>query len=96
MLVRIAALTAAFVASTASASAADWQVRRATTSGVCSIQSSDSQPTLGQLLTSKPTKKEACEAAKSLKTSDAADSSKCFDYTPNTRSFCQGQGVALP
>ncbi len=93
-------VVAAFVFSTAIwstvASASDWQVRRSNSSGTCSLQPSDSQPPLGKLLATKPTKKEACEAAKSLKTEDATDTDKCFDYTPNTVNLCRPEGVDLP
>ncbi len=76
--------------------AADWQVRRSNSSGTCSIQRSDSQPPLGKLLSTKPTKKEACQECRSLKTEDPGDSKKCFDYTPNTADVCHAEGVDLP
>lgn len=75
--------------------AADWQVRRNSGNGACSLQPSDSQPPLGTLLATKPTKKEACESAKALKTDDASDSSKCFTYTNNTVALCKAEGVDL-
>jgi hypothetical protein len=74
---------------------ADWDVRRGG-GGSCSLQPSDSRPLLGQLLSRKPTDKEACEDAKQLKSDDVADSKKCFDYTPNSVSFCRNRGVELP
>jgi hypothetical protein len=62
---------------------------------MCSLQRSDSVPTLGKLLTSRPTKKAACEAAAGLKSNDVTDSDKCFDYTPNTAKLCKDEGVTL-
>jgi hypothetical protein len=75
--------------------AADWQVRRNTSNGACSLQPSDSQPPLGTLLSTKPTKKDACQDAKALKTDDAADTTKCFTYTNNTVALCKAEGVQL-
>lgn len=77
------------------AAAADWQVRRMQR-GDCSFQHSDSLPPLGQLLTTKSTSKAACEVAVQLKTTDAADTRKCQDYTPNAFTFCKNEGVDLP
>lgn len=73
-----------------------WEVRRATMSGACSLQPAGTSPPLGVLLTTKPTKKDACQAAGSLNTDDAGDSSKCFGYTVNTESLCKAEGVDLP
>ena len=75
---------------------ADWDVRRATMSGACSLQPSDSQPKLGVLLTSKPTIVEACKAAVDLSTDDPADTSKCYSYTPSSQALCKEKGVPLP
>ena len=75
--------------------AADWQVRRSNTSGACSLQPSDSLPPLGKLLSTKPTKREACQDAKMLKTDDATDTDKCFSYTPNTVTLCHNEGIEL-
>lgn len=77
------------------ADAADWQVRRNTGNGACSMQPSDSQPALGILLTTEATKKGACQDAKMLKTDDPADTTKCLTYTNNTVALCQAEGVQL-
>lgn len=77
------------------AQAADWQVRRATTSGACSIQRSDSLPTLGVLLETRSTEKAACEAARDLKSDDFGETNKCQTYTPNTVTFCRNRNVTL-
>lgn len=81
-----------------SAAAADsWINARATTSGSCNAQLETSRPILGVILSGKyATRKEACVAAKALKTDDAADANKCFDYTSGTISGCKADGVSLP
>jgi hypothetical protein len=84
-----------FVGMSALLWAADWQVRRNTSNGACSLQPSDSLPPLGVLLSTKPTKKEACQDAKALKTDDAGDSKKCYTYTDNTVALCKAEGVQL-
>jgi hypothetical protein len=85
-----------FVISSGIVADAGWQVRRNIGNGACSLQPADASPIGGSLLITKPTKREACEAAKSLKTDDAADSTRCFDYTPNTMALCHAEGVDLP
>jgi hypothetical protein len=75
--------------------AADWQVRRNNMSGTCSLQPSDSHPPMGKLLSTKPTKREACQDAKMFKTDDASDTDKCFTYTPNTVTLCHAEGIEL-
>jgi len=76
------------------APAGDWQVR-ATTRGVCSLQPSDSVPLLGKPLSRNPTKKEACEAARSIKADGSGKPAPCVDYTPNTVKLCRSEGVDL-
>ena len=85
----------AFMACISAANAADWQVRRNNGNGACSLQPSDSQPILGKLLATKPTKKEACTAAKELKTDDQGDTNKCQTYTNNSVAICHAEGVDL-
>jgi len=92
---KIALVLVVLIGKSVSLFAADWQVRRNTGNGACSLQPSDSQPLLGTLLSTKPTKKEACQDAKMLKTDDAADTSKCFTYTINTVALCKAEGVQL-
>lgn len=82
--------------SSATVAGSGWDVRRASMSANCSLQPSGSLPTLGVLLVQKPNKKEACEAAASLKTDDVTDASKCAEYTPNTILLCKEAGVVLP
>ena len=78
------------------AQGADWQVRRGNSSSSCSIQSAQSIKPLGKLLAQKPKSKDACIAARSLRSKDAADASRCFKYTPNTKRFCARRKVELP
>ena len=94
-LTQLFVLATAFTACFSPAYTADWQVRRNTGNGACSLQPSDSQPILGKLLATKPTKKEACTAAKDLKTDDQADTNKCQTYTNNTVTLCHAEGVDL-
>jgi hypothetical protein len=84
------------VLASSSAQAADWQVRRSNSSGSCSIQSGQSLKPLGKLLAQKSKRKDACMAARSLASKDAADTSRCFKYTPNTKRFCARRKVDLP
>jgi hypothetical protein len=81
---------------TSTAQAADWQIRRGHSSGTCSIQSAQSLKPLGKLLAQKPKSKDACIAARSLGSKDAADTSRCIKYTPNTKRFCARRKVDLP
>ena len=75
--------------------AGTWQVRR-NGAGVCSLQPSDAVPLLGALLSKSPTKKEACESARSLKGSDPTKTPRCAGYTPNTVDLCHRQKVDMP
>jgi hypothetical protein len=74
--------------------AGDWQVRRSSR-GVCSLQPSDTMPLLGTLLSKSPTRKEACESARSLKGDDRSHTASCARYTPNTLDLCRRQNVEL-
>ncbi len=94
--VLLIALTFSAALASSIAQAADWQVRRGHSSGSCSIQSSQSLKPLGKLLAQKPKSKDACIAARSLGSKDAANASRCFKYTPNTRRFCARRKVDLP
>jgi len=78
------------------AQAAYWQIRRGNSTRGCSIQRADSRPPpLGKLLTSKPNVREACIAGRSLRSKNANDTSRCFNYTPNTRRLCARHSVDL-
>lgn len=74
--------------------AGNWQVRR-NSHGVCSLQPSDAVPLLGRLLDKKPSKREACEAAKSRGVQAPSDGIRCVGYTPNTGKVCRSEGVKL-
>lgn len=77
------------------ASSGDWNLRRNTSNGACSVQPADSQPQLGAFLAKHPTRKAACEDARSRKTDDAVDGDKCFTYTAGTKDACQKEGIDL-
>lgn len=83
-------------ATIASSSSGEWNLRRNTGNGACSVQPVDSMPQLGQFLAKHATRKEACEDAKSRKTDDAADTAKCLTYTNGTKDECKQDGVDLP
>jgi hypothetical protein len=75
-------------------SSSDWDLRRNVSNGACFVQPSDSSP-IGALLKTHPTRKAACEDAKTRKTDDATDTSKCFTYTTGTKDECKKEGVEL-
>jgi hypothetical protein len=75
----------------------DWLIARSSTSGSCNVQLETSRPYLGVPLNGRyPTRKAACQQASALKTSDPADSNKCFDYLPATVAGCLADGIELP
>ena len=76
-------------------SSGDWNLRRNTGNGTCSVQPADSAPQLGAFLAKHPTRKEACEDAKTRKTDDAGDTAKCFTYTSGTKNECKKDGIDL-
>lgn len=76
-------------------SSGDWNLRRNTGNGACSVQPADSMPQLGAFLAKHPTRKAACEDAKARKTDDAGDTTKCFTYTSGTKDACKKDGVDL-
>jgi hypothetical protein len=69
-----------------------WNVCRNVGNGACSLQPSDMNPQLGKVLGTFASKKEGCDEASALHTSDSADTTKCFDYTINTRDICGKAG----
>jgi hypothetical protein len=77
-------------------SSGDWNLRRNTGNGACSVQPADSMPQLGAFLAKHPTRKAACEDAKSRKTDDAGDATKCLTYTSGTKDACKNDGIDLP
>lgn len=84
------------VATAATAFADDeWVVARKTSSGSCSLQLATSRPIDGVELGSADGPKATCELARSLKTDDITETSKCWTYTPNTIAFCAKRGVTL-
>jgi hypothetical protein len=74
--------------------AGNWQVRR-NSKGVCSLQPSDGVPLLGSLLSKSPTKKEACESARSRMGADPGKTATCAGYTRNTVELCHRQAVDI-
>jgi hypothetical protein len=77
-------------------SSGEWNLRRNTGNGACSVQPVESMPQLGAFLAKHPTRKAACEDAKLRHTDDAADTTKCFTYTSGTKDECKKDGVDLP
>jgi hypothetical protein len=74
-----------------------WELRKTTMSNTCHVQTTDSEPKIGELLLSRhDTRKEACERAKDLYDSTLSDSTKCFVYTPGAKAGCLVDGVNLP
>lgn len=82
-----------FVGGTALPSS-DWDLRRNVGNGACFVQPSESSP-IGRLLEKHPTRRAACEDARSRHTDDAADATKCFTYTSGTKDECKKEGVDL-
>jgi hypothetical protein len=80
---------------TAQLASREWNLRRNSSNGACSVQPVDSQPQLGQFLATFPTRKAACEDAKARHSEDAGDTNKCFTYTSGTKDECQKDGVDL-
>jgi hypothetical protein len=74
----------------------DWNLRRNTGNGACSVQPADSVPQLGAFLAKHPTRKAACEDALARHTDDASDTTKCFAYTNGTKDACKADGIQLP
>jgi hypothetical protein len=74
----------------------EWNLRRNTGNGACSVQPADSAPQLGTLLATHPTRKAACQDALTRHTDDASDTSKCFAYTKGTKDACKADGIQLP
>jgi hypothetical protein len=92
----IGAMVFASLVTTRALSAGDWNLRRNSGNGACSVQPADSMPQLGQFLANHPTRQAACQDAQSRKTDDASDTSKCFTYTPGTKEECKKDGIDLP
>lgn len=74
----------------------DWVVRKNQSNMNCYVQ-----PATGlgnpapDVLATKPSKKEACQAAKDLASDDPSDARKCQAYTPNSTAECKAEGVIL-
>ena len=91
------ALSILFVLEPVHTFAADkWLIARASTSGACHVQLETSRPILGVALEGRySSRKEACEAATKLKTSDPSESKKCYAYTKGTIADCKDEKVKL-
>jgi hypothetical protein len=73
-----------------------WLIARASTSGACHVQLETSRPILGVALEGRySSRKEACEAANKLKTSDPSESKKCYAYTKGTIADCKDEKIKL-
>lgn len=84
-----------FFARRTNASSSEWDLRRDSMGATCIVQPSESSP-IGELLKTHPTRKAACQDARSRYTDDAGDKSKCFSYRPGTIDSCKKEGVDLP
>src|SRR4051812_13056130 len=81
---------------TVTAAAVKWQFRKQSTSNNCVVQTADSQPVLGELISEHDTRKSACEAARDRYDSTLSDSAKCWTYGPGTKNGCAAEGIPLP
>jgi hypothetical protein len=79
----------AMVTTAVPAVAGDWVVARQGSSGICAVQLETSRPIFGNEIAKKPTQDAACQEAKARKTDNPADTKKCFDYLPATKSLCK-------
>lgn len=79
---------------TAAVCSSDWDLRRQQ-NGTCAVQPSGTLPQFGDLLKRHPSRKAACEDAKSRRTDDDQDKDKCFVYTTATKAECKKEGVDL-
>src|SRR5437870_13727596 len=75
--------------------ASEWNLRRNSGNGACSVQPADRPVQLGEFLAKHPTRKTACEDARSRHTEDALDKTKCSNYTINTAEQCKADGIPL-
>ena len=80
------------------ASADQWTVRRATTSGACHVGKEPQQPTLGNILSTFADAKTACSDAQKRKVktdNDTGNSTKCETYTTGAIDTCRKSDVTL-
>src|SRR5262249_37381533 len=78
------------------APSSEWNLRRNVGNGACSVQRAESASQLGSLLSAHPSRKAACEDAKTRHADDASNKDKCTAYTSNTKDECKAkEGVDL-
>jgi hypothetical protein len=64
--------------------------------GTCIVQDSTAAaPQYPEKLATKPTLKEACEVARTLKTENPGEARKCYSYVSDTVVACLANGVTL-
>jgi hypothetical protein len=73
-----------------------WLIARNSSNGACNVQLASSRPILGQELKKYDSRKDACKAAKDLKTDDPSATKLCYDYTKGTREDCKKEKQELP
>jgi hypothetical protein len=97
MAIKAAAMALLVTAQTPqTAPSSEWNLRRNVGNGACSVQPAENTSQLGALVATHPSRKEACEDAKTRHADDASDKNKCTGYTNNTKDECKTkEGVDL-
>ena len=72
-----------------------WELRE-DTAGTCAVQTADSFPKLGTLLSGHASARAACQAALALHDPSIPQPGKCYQYNTGTRQLCRDQNVPLP
>ena len=72
-----------------------WELRE-DTAGICAVQTANSFPKLGTLLSGHASARAACQAALALHDPSIPQPGKCYQYDTGTRQLCRDQNVPLP
>jgi hypothetical protein len=72
-----------------------WELRE-DANGVCALQTADSFPKLGQLLSTLRSAKDGCLEAVRLYNNELPQPGRCYEYNAGTRALCKSQNVNLP
>src|SRR5688572_25321574 len=76
--------------------AAEWMVRRQTTSGICHVQLRTAAPIGVDLTGPHASEQQACSSAKTLYDGSELAQKKCSGYGKGTVNACARAGVKLP